>query len=209
MSNDAKDDALGPPTQDDTVPDDLPSVQVLEAAEHEERKDTEALLASFDKPLGKQRSLEGRDFVEYYTTRRGEEPPRVSRPSPFDAPPKPLPDTARRPGQRRAARPLALIGLGFVIVTSAGVLAFVAAGPESAAPPAVSNANAGGDLPSGATSRTAATSAAHVLAPPIPEPIPAAVDAAVPSVSATVSATAVAPRAPRPGGRSDFARSID
>lgn len=183
MSNDAKGTTPAAPSDADTVPDDLPPVQVLEAAEREERKDTEALLASFDKPLAAQRSLEGRDFVEYYTTRKGQEPPRVSRPSPFDAPPRPLPDTTKRPRRGRSRRrPLALVGLSFVIVAGAGALAFVAAGPEAPTPRRDANPSVTSDLSSRATSLPPVASAAYATTPNAP---PAHVTS--PSIATTAS----------------------
>ena len=50
-----------------TVQDDIPPVHVLEAAENQERKETEDLLAGFDRPgRGPKPAAKERDFVDYY-----------------------------------------------------------------------------------------------------------------------------------------------
>ena len=55
-----------------TVHDDIPPVHVLEAAEQQDRKETEDLLAGFDRPgRGPKSAPRERDFVDYYAKKPG------------------------------------------------------------------------------------------------------------------------------------------
>jgi hypothetical protein len=55
-----------------TTPDDVPPIHVLEAAVHQDRKETEDLLAGFDRPgRGPKKPSPERDFVDYYAKRKG------------------------------------------------------------------------------------------------------------------------------------------
>jgi len=55
-----------------TVQEDIPPVHVLEAAEKQERKETEDLLSGFDRPSrGPKSTPKERDFVDYYARKSG------------------------------------------------------------------------------------------------------------------------------------------
>jgi len=54
-----------------TVQDDIPPVHVLEAAQNQDRKETEDLLAGFDRPgRGPKQAPKERDFVDYYARKK-------------------------------------------------------------------------------------------------------------------------------------------
>ncbi|MDB5218786.1 MAG: hypothetical protein JWO86_6713 [Myxococcaceae bacterium] len=54
-----------------TVQDDIPPVHVLEAAQNQDRKETEDLLAGFDRPgRGPKPVSKERDFVDYYARKK-------------------------------------------------------------------------------------------------------------------------------------------
>jgi hypothetical protein len=55
-----------------TIQDDIPPVHVLEAAQNQDRKETEDLLAGFDRPgRGPKPASKERDFVDYYAKKKG------------------------------------------------------------------------------------------------------------------------------------------
>jgi hypothetical protein len=54
-----------------TIQDDIPPVHVLEAAQNQDRKETEDLLAGFDRPgRGPKPASKERDFVDYYARKK-------------------------------------------------------------------------------------------------------------------------------------------
>lgn len=73
-----------------TSEDDIPPVHVLEAAQHQDRKEAEDLLSGFDRPgRGPKPASSARDFVEYYAKKKG--------------PPGGAANPARAPGAPQAA----------------------------------------------------------------------------------------------------------
>ena len=55
-----------------TAPDEIPPIHVLEAAHNQDRKETEDLLAGFDRPgRGPKKPSPERDFVDYYAKKSG------------------------------------------------------------------------------------------------------------------------------------------
>lgn len=81
-SHDAPSDARGERRAEATEEDVVPPIGVLVAAHEQDRKETEDLLAGFDKRRGPKRQSRARDFVDYYASRganeeeRAEEPPK-------------------------------------------------------------------------------------------------------------------------------------
>ena len=56
----------------ETTPDVIPPVHVLEAAQQQDRRETEDLLAGFDRPGRSPRRVPSGDFVDYFSKKKGE-----------------------------------------------------------------------------------------------------------------------------------------
>jgi hypothetical protein len=64
---------IGSASSAGTQPDEIPAVQILEAAQSQDRKETEDLLAGFDRPgRGPKHTSKERDFVDYYAKKKGD-----------------------------------------------------------------------------------------------------------------------------------------
>jgi hypothetical protein len=174
-------------------------VHVLVAAEDQERKETEDLLASFDRPgRGPKRPSGGeRDFVDYYSKKKGEGPAsdreRPAAPPagalPVTLKPRPSDESTlvrRRPKLPREGLPpwLGWAGIVFAMLCVGGVAAYFANGDVGP--------KAGAALPPSAPTLTAATPATTTTQPQAARPsedIPPP-SAAEPSATASTGATA-------------------
>lgn len=194
-----------------TAPDDIPPVHVLEAAQNQDRKETEDLLAGFDRPgRGPQRPSVERDFVDYYAKKKspgtGSGPVRLmSRETPSAA----TPSGPRQIDVSTVVVPRNTAGMPAWLVWSAaaalmlivgGAVAFLA---TSDAQPSKADATTG---PSAATTITAASPPPRASVDPnIPPPSDA--DRVDPSAVATTpvmvesAAPVPVPIAPRPSGK--------
>ena len=186
-----------------TAPDDIPPVHVLEAAQHQERKEAENLLAGFDRPgRGPKKPSAQRDFVDYYAKRKGG---RDSGRGPSSAP---LADAAERPPRQMdvstVVKPrktkdtpvwVVWAALALFMVFFGGTFAWFAVGETRPAP---------GMHPSVTTTISAATapqpSGRDVIPPPVTTD-PATLTTTPLIVTEPAPAPAVAPA--RPAGRRD------
>ena len=199
-----------------TQPDEIPSVQVLEAVQSQVRKETEDLLAGFDRPgRGPKHASPERDFVDYYAKKKGDAvdsgpgtPSARARASEHAA--QVGAHTVRRVKQRdvetvvtprqREGVPawLGWLGAGALMVLIGGGVAFLATadGPSSSQVPTG---------PSAATTITAATPVPQVNNDNVPPPDPATATTTTTTLISPSAATAAgdvaAPRAS--GGRRD------
>lgn len=109
-----------------TLPDEVPPVHVLQAAHHQERKETEDLLAGFDVPgRGPKKPAAERDFVDYYTKKKGDRSsaaPTGSRRDDVLTVVRPRHDPARR----APAGWVTWLGLAVLMLGIGGLVAFLA-----------------------------------------------------------------------------------
>ena len=184
-----------------TIQDDIPPVHVLEAAEKQERKETEDLLSGFDRPgRGPKAAPRERDFVDYYAKKPGSAgsgsgraagAPVVIREKARDV------DTVivRRKGDGPPAW-MMFAGAAVLMLLVGGVVAYLATAdgrPEAKAP------SAGAGAASAATTLTGATAVKPSVADEnIPPPSAASVVTAAASMvvpeAAVEPSPAVAPR---------------
>jgi hypothetical protein len=121
-----------------TTPDDIPPVHVLEAAQNQDRKETEDLLAGFDRPgRGPKKPSPERDFVDYYAKKKGG-PDSGGKPStPMAmAPPRQMDvSTVVKPRQTKGMPSwMAWAGAAVLMLGLGGVVAYLATGePRSTA----------------------------------------------------------------------------
>lgn len=190
-----------------TEPDEIAPLHVLEAAHAQDRKETEDLLAGFDR-RGRPRASSPnaqRDFVDYYAKKKGEARPAAGR---ADAPRQKDVATFVLPRKKKAPAWLPWAGIGAAMLLLGGVVAFFATADNT-------SGGAAASAPSAATTITAATAPSGRLDEAIPPPPPADEAAALvapttitatpeePAPTAPVATTAPAPRpvttsAPRP-----------
>ena len=190
-----------------TLPDDIPAVHILEAAENQDRKETVDLIAGFDRPgRGPKQPSRERDFVDYYAKKKsGPDSGPSTGPSsassrssapPAVAPAVKMPDVStvvvRRKGDGMPAWLAWAAVAGLMIVVGGGV-AYLATSdmrPSSHAPTG----------PSAATTITAATPVPQATNDNVPPPDPAV---APPTTTVTVvSPSPSVPDAPtRSSGR--------
>jgi hypothetical protein len=192
-----------------TIQDDIPPVHVLEAAERQERKETEDLLSGFDRPgrSPKAAAPRERDFVDYYAKKPGGAGSASG-------------SAARAAGSAAAAAAVAPVrgkqgdvstvivrrkgdgapawlvwgGAALLMLVVGGVVAFLATAdgrPEAAAPAVTVPSNACAATTLSAATTPKPTSADESVAPPAVAPAPEAVAVAV---DATTTAAAAAPR---------------
>lgn len=180
-----------------TAPDDIPPVHVLEAAQNQDRKETEDLLAGFDRPgRGPKKPSVERDFVDYYAKKKsGGDSGRGPSSSPPATENRLAPrqmdvSTVVKP-RKRAGTPawLAWGGAAFLMLGVGGLVAYLATAdskPRSATP---------------GTSATTTISAAFAPEPAnrdvIPPPAPAD-----PTTTTTTPVLVTEPP-PRASGRRD------
>jgi hypothetical protein len=102
----------------ETRRDDIPPIHVLEAADRQERKDAEDLLAGFDRPgRGLSQPDVRRDFVDYYAGKPPKKnPPRTAS---LNAP------TVVTPRKKKRAFPWLIAGGGLVLIVVACLVAYV------------------------------------------------------------------------------------
>jgi hypothetical protein len=187
-----------------TVQEDIPPVHVLEAAQDQDRKETEDLLAGFDRPgRSPKPASKERDFVDYYARKKPGTADsgggRAARPvnAVMEAKPPRQGDVStvivHRKGETPAWLGWAVAALGMLLV--GGAVAYLA---TSDAAPSAHEPTA----PSAATTITSATSApSMVQANPetnIPPPDPAA-SAPVATTASTAAAAAARSAAKRDG----------
>ena len=180
-----------PPSDPDTgtLPDDIPPVHVLEAAQVQDRKEAEDLLSGFNRP-GREpkRPHEERDFVDYYARKKKGAPatPRAAfqhLARPVAAPTHPKARWDERPA--RDMPPWAgWVGIGALMIGVGGIVAFVATSEPSTKRVAT--------MTSAATTVTSATSESSRDAIPPPPPVSVAAD----PTAMTTTPIMVTPSAP-------------
>lgn len=187
-----------------TAPDDIPPVHVLEAAQSQDRKETEDLLAGFDRPgRGPKKAPVERDFVAHYANKKNGAGPDPGRSAPT------VPRAAFVPRQidvDTVIKPRKTQGLPPWLGWAAAVLAMLAIGGAVAF---VATDDHPKGKPDTATTITASMglppSARDVVPPPAPaEPTMTATTTAV-VVEPVVSAPEPVPppASARPNGRRD------
>ncbi len=122
-----------------TVPDEIPAVHVLEAAQYQDRKETQDLLLGFDRPgRSRNKAPVERDFVDYYATKKS----RGAGGSLILASPRAEEATVLRPRKRerkQAPAWLGWAGIVFAMLGIGGAVAYVATSPAPP-PPRLSEA---------------------------------------------------------------------
>lgn len=191
-----------------TLGDDIPPVHVLEAAQNQERKETEDLLAGFDRPgRGPKKPSAERDFVDYYVKKkggpdsgRGPSPASASAAAPAPAPRQAEVATVVKPRKTRGLPPwMAWAGPGLAMLALGGVVAYFAMGDGR---------SSGGTRtgPGAATTITAATTPLQVVDRDVfPPPAPAdpTTTTALTVTAPPLTAPSVSEPPPRPTGRRD------
>ncbi len=185
-------DAKVKPETGPAAPDDIPPVHVLEAAQNQDRKETENLLAGFDRPgrSPKKPSVE-RDFVDYYAKKKsGGESGR----GPSSAPRQIDVSTVVKPRKKSTGVPpwFGWGGAAFLLLGVGGLVAYLATGDTR--PHA-------GTGPSATTTISAATAPEKASRDVIPPPDPSTMTTT--PVMVTEQAPAAPEVAPRASGRRD------
>jgi hypothetical protein len=161
-----------------TEEDVVPPVHVLEAAQAQERKETDDLLAGFDKPGKAPRRRRGsEDFVDYYAKEPGTPTAEIAFPPPPERAPasRPPPDASAQAKTRiipRGSRlpewvPIALTAAGISLVVV--VIALVATREPTPARPPIATATAT-IATATATIATATIATTTTATPPAEEP---------------------------------------
>jgi hypothetical protein len=189
----------------ETSQDDIPPVHVLEAALNQDRKETEDLLAGFDRPgRSPKPAARERDFVDYYAKKKPESgSARVSNPS---APAVPTAASGGAPTRSKQAEistvvvprkdkgiPVwaAWLGAGFAMALIGGGVSYLATNDSHS----ISTLPTG---PSAATTITTGTPPPTTTAVDnVPLPAPPALITPEPVVTATTTATTTAKPARR------------
>jgi hypothetical protein len=185
-----------------TVQDDIPPVHVLEAAQNQDRKETEDLLAGFDRPgRGPKPVSKERDFVDYYARKKPGSVPsgggRAAAPIANEAPSRPVPrqgdvSTVIIPRKGEMPRWLGWAAAAVAMLLVGGLVAYLATAdgrPSALAPTA----------PSAATTITSATSPVQQNADTNMDtdiPPPAPVESPTTAVTVIEPTTASAPGVP-------------
>lgn len=193
-----------------TSEDDIPPIHVLEAAQQQDRKEAEDLLAGFDRP-GRSPKVKPkeRDFVDYYAKKKnpsgvegGTDRP-VSASQPAAAPPRPRQmdvSTVIRPRKREGA-PAWLVwpAAGLLMLLIGGAVAYFATSEK--APTAAAAGSAAATLTTGPLTRPGGEN----IPPPDPPSATATTTTAMtviePSPAAPTSAAAPGASAADPGSR--------
>ncbi len=192
-----------------TSQDDIPPVHVLEAAQNQDRKETEDLLAGFDRPgRSPKPAPRERDFVDYYAKKKSGGPDSGSGRVSSSAPPAPAVAGPTRPKQGEISTvvvPRKGDGMpAWVVWVGAGVLMALVGG--GVAYLATNDTHSTAVVPTGPSAATTITAATPVPASALDNtiPPPAPVEATV-TVEPTATATAPGPK----GGRRDRERDRD
>jgi hypothetical protein len=179
-----------------TAPDDIPPVHVLEAAQNQDRKETEDLLAGFDRPgRGPKKSSPERDFVDYYAKKKGgAESGRASAPVVVPPPRQMDVSTVVKPRKTNglpswfpwAGAAALMLGIG-------GLVAYLATGdtPSSASVPST---------PTGVPMAPPIQASRDIIPPPAPADPPITTTTTALTVTEPAP-TVVEPAPPRPTGR--------
>lgn len=170
-----------------TIQDDIPPVHVLEAAERQDRKETEELLSGFDRPgRSPKPAPKGRDFVDYYAKKKGGAESGAARavvPAPVIRMKQGDLSTVIVPRKSEGVPAWAVWGgAALVMLLVGGLVAFLATAdgrPEATAPSVPSAASAATTL-TGATNPLP-TKADENIPPPGP-PMSASAEVVVPEV---------------------------
>lgn len=183
-----------------TAPDDIPPVHVLEAAQNQDRKETEDLLAGFDRPgRGPKKPSVERDFVDYYAKKKsgGDSGRGPSSSPPAGVGPRQIDVSTVVKPRKNAGTPAWLVwaGAAFLMLGFGGLVAFLAT--SEARPHA-------GTGPSATTTISAATAPEQASRDVIPPPVPVdpMATTTIP-VLVTEPAPAATDAQPRPSGRRD------
>lgn len=187
-----------------THPDPIPPVHVLEAAQDQEKKETEDLLAGFDRPGRGPKKPEGeRDFVEYFAKKSGATPtpppvravagaaaPAVRRPKQADI------ETVVVPRNKKAGAGTWLLAAA-VMLGLGGMVAFLATRDDA------KTSSVGSATTITSTSPPPSTRSSHDDIPPPPpaSEVAPSVDPPVTDPPATAAATNAAPPASAPKKR--------
>lgn len=191
-----------------TTPDDIPPVHVLVAAHDQDRKETEHLLAGFDRPgRGPKLPSPERDFVDYYAKKKGAGGPESGRSA---APHAAASMSSRPPKQADVAtivRPRKQAGAPAWLVWAGAAVLMLGIG-GAVAYLATAEAPAGAQLLTGPSAATTIT-AAHPLPSsdrdviPPPPPADSTATSAAPITVVEPASTAATDGAPRPGSKRD------
>ncbi len=176
----------------ETTPDVIPPVHVLEAAQQQDRKETEDLLAGFDRPGRSPRRVPSGDFVDYYARKKSD-------PARGPSVPAAKPSGGRRDAEtviisRKKETPawVLWIGAAAVLLTLGASLAYVATSDAPVKQPP--------SAPSAATTITSAwptpPPTSNIVAD-VPPPDPAPTATANPTV-VTADPVATTPTTPTP-----------
>lgn len=190
-----------------TVQDDIPPVHVLEAAQSQDRKETEDLLAGFDRPGRSPKSAsksKERDFVDYYARKKpgsadsggGRAAIPVNAVMESSRPPRQADVSTVIVHRNRPAVPpwlgWAAVALGMLLV--GGVVAYLA----------TSDVRPGAALPMAPSAATTITSASSPAQPQgdmnIPPPAPAEATAVTTTATTVVEPAPERPSVPAPRG---------
>ena len=161
-----------PPSDPDagTLPDEIPPVHVLEAAQVQDRKEAEELLSGFDRP-GREpkRPLEERDFVDYYT-RKKDAPERPREPRARPLAPSAAPTMLKPRWDERPPREMppwaGWVGICMFMIAVGGIVAFVATSEPSHPAKSAATTITGASSATGITSRDAIPPPPSVSATP-------------------------------------------
>jgi hypothetical protein len=185
-----------------TIQEDIPPVHVLEAAERQDRKETEDLLSGFDRPgRGPKAAPRERDFVDYYAKKPGGPDSASGRAAAAARAPVVIREKARdestvivRRNRQGVPGWVVFGGAALLMLLVGGVVAYVATAdgrPEGAAAGATPSAG----VASAATTLTGATTGKpSVKDESIPPPSAASVVAPVAEATAVEPSPVVAPR---------------
>jgi hypothetical protein len=154
----------------ETTPEPIPPVHVLEAAQQQERKETDDLLAGFDKPGRNPRRNPSGDFVDYYSKKKDD---RGTPSNPSREVRKGRPDASTVVIPRKKATPawVAYAGVAAVMATLAGAIAYVATDGGDARKTAPTASAPSTSLPVATTTTTI-----DIPPPDPPEPVVASAD---------------------------------
>lgn len=122
----------------ETTPEPIPPVHVLEAAQRQERKETEDLLAGFDKPGRSPRRNPSGDFVDYYARKKEGRPVGTPSTPSHEVRPVGRPDASTVIIPRKKPMPwwMPYAAVTAIMMTLVGAIAYIATsdGPTKTTP---------------------------------------------------------------------------